>query len=77
MGFARTAGLGIVASAATMAARKAARSAIHTRTGDPKLPRPAARNRGFAMIVLLAVGAGVMLAIADVLQEQRKQATRA
>jgi len=77
MGFARTAGLGMVASAATMAARKAARSAIHTRTGDPRLPRVAARKRGFTMILLLAVGAGVMLAIADVLQEQRKQATRA
>jgi hypothetical protein len=29
------------------------------------------------MILLLAVGAGVMLALADVLKEQRKQATRA
>ena len=77
MGFARTAGLGMVASAATMVTRKATRSAMHRRTGEPRLPRVARRHRGLAMILLLAVGAGAMLAMADVLQEQRKHATRA
>lgn len=77
MGLARTAGLGLIASAATLAARTATRSAMHTRSGEPRLPHAAAGNSGFAMILLLAVGAGVMLALADVLKEQRKQATRA
>ena len=77
MGFARTAGLGLLASAATMTARKATRSMMHTRYGAPRLPRAARQNNGFAMILALAAGAGMMLALADVLQERRKQATRA
>jgi hypothetical protein len=77
MGFARTVGLGLVASAATMAARTATRRAMTTRTGEPRLPRAAVANTGFAAILVLAVGAGVMLALADVLKEQRKHATRA
>ena len=77
MGFARTAGLGLMASAATITARKATRSLMHTRHGAPRLPRAARRNNGVAMILTLAAGAGVLLAVADVLQERRKQATRA
>jgi hypothetical protein len=77
MGFARTAGLGLVASATTLAARKATREAMHTRHGEPRLPRAARTSNGFGMILLLAATAGVMLAMADVLQERRRAATRA
>ena len=57
MGFARTAGLGLMASAATITARKATRSLMHTRHGAPRLPRAARRNNGVAMILTLAAGA--------------------
>jgi hypothetical protein len=77
MGFARTAGLGLMASATTMAARKATREAMHTRRGEPRLPRAARTSNGVGMILVLAATAGVMLAVADVLQERRRDATRA
>lgn len=77
MGMAHTAGIGLVGSATTMLARKAARRAMHKRDGVPRLPRAARENNGWVMILVLAVAAGAVLAIADVLQEQRKQHARA
>lgn len=50
---------------------------MHSKGGEPRLPRTAWQNRGIGTILLLAVAAGAMLAIADVLLEQRKQVSRA
>lgn len=77
MGMAQTAGIGMLGSATTMLARKATRRAMHRRDGEPRLPRAARNRNGFGMILLLAVAAGAVLAIADVLQEQRKHHSRA
>lgn len=73
----QTAALGVVGSAATMLARRATRKAMHTEDGAPRLPRAARNNTGFAMFLALAAAAGIMLAVADVLQEQRQRAARA
>ncbi len=59
-------------AATTMLARKMTRRALHSPRGTPRLPRAARRNRSFTMMVLLAAAAGALLAIGDVLQEQRK-----
>lgn len=77
MGMAQAAGMGMLGSATTMLTRRAARRAMHRRDGAPRMPRAARQNPGFGMMLLLAAAAGAMLAIADVLLEQRKSATRA
>lgn len=77
MGMAQTAGIGLISSATTMVARKATRRAMHKRDGEPRLPRAARENNGWLMILALAVATGAALAIADVLLEQRKHASRA
>jgi hypothetical protein len=56
-----------------MIARTATRRAMHRTDGDPRLPRATRRNNGFAMMLLLAAAAGVVLALGDVLQEQRRR----
>lgn len=73
----QTAAWGVVGSATTMLTRRAARKAMHRRVGAPRLPRAARHNNGLAMFLVLAAATGVMFAIADVLQEQRKHAARA
>jgi hypothetical protein len=47
---------------------------MHTEEGRPRLPRAARRYNG-AGILLVAALAGATMAIADVLQEQRKRNT--
>jgi hypothetical protein len=76
MSFARSAGVGMLGSATTMLARTATRRAMHRRDGAPRLPR-AARRPDLLTTVLVAVAAGAVLALADVLLEQREQARRA
>jgi hypothetical protein len=49
---------------------------MHTPDGRPRLPSAAIRNSGFGAIVVLAAAAGAMLALADILQEQRNRQTR-
>ena len=73
MNMARTVGWGLVGSATTMLVRNATRRAMHTDEGRPRLPRAARRRSGLGSILLLAALTGAMLAIADVLQEQRKR----
>ena len=72
MGLVRTVGWGLVGSATTIFVRNATRRAMHTDEGRPRLPRAARRHNG-AGILLVAALAGATLAIADVLQEQRKR----
>jgi hypothetical protein len=67
---------GLVGSATTMITRRAARKAMYRRDGAPRLPRAARRNHNFEMFLALAAATGVLLAIADVLHDQRKRAAR-
>jgi hypothetical protein len=76
MAKAHKAGWGMVGAAATMLARRATRRAMHERSGAPRLPRAARRRTTFGMMLLLAGAAGALLALGDVLQEQRKYVTQ-
>jgi hypothetical protein len=67
---------GVLGAATTRFARRATRRAMHTETGSPKLPVAARRRSGLGMALAWAAGAGAVLAIADVLQEQRKHTTQ-
>jgi hypothetical protein len=67
----------MIGAATTMLARAATRRAMHDAGGAPRLPRAAQKNTGFGMMLLLAATAGALLALGDVLQEQRKHVTQA
>jgi hypothetical protein len=68
---------GLMGGAAMRAARGATRSALHTRMGAARLPRPVRRQRNMHSALLMALGTGVVMAVADVLSEQGKTAARA
>jgi hypothetical protein len=72
----RTVGLGLIGSATTMLVRNATRRAMHTPEGITRLPRAAKRGRGIGTVLVLAAAAGALLALADVLQEQRHHQTQ-
>ena len=76
MGTAHALGWGLIGAATTKLSRSATRRAMRQRSGAPRLPRAARRSRGFGMMLLLAA-AGAMLAIGDLLQEQRRHVARA
>jgi len=69
---ARTIGLGMVGAAVTMLARSATRRAMHDENGAPKLPRAARRSDSVTMLLIVAAASGALLALAEVLQEQRR-----
>lgn len=73
----QTAAWGLIGSATTMMTRRATRKAMHRDDGAPRLPRAARHNTGFVMFLALAAAAGVVFAIADILQEQRKRNAQA
>jgi hypothetical protein len=77
MGTSHTVGWGLIDAATTKLTRAATRKAMHERSGAPRLPRAARRSNGLGMLLLLAAAAGAMLALGDILQEQRKQVARA
>jgi hypothetical protein len=72
MASARTVALGVVGAAVTMVARKATRRAMHDESGAPKLPRAARRTDSVTMLLIMAAATGALLALVEVLQEQRK-----
>jgi hypothetical protein len=72
MGMARNVGMGLVGGATTMLVRRAAKGAMRDRGGRPRVPRNARRRRGFGPMLAWAAAAGLIFAMADVLQEQRK-----
>ncbi len=72
-----TLGWGLIGALTTKLARMATRRAMHYSNGAPRLPREARRSNGIGMLLLMAAGAGAMLALGDVLQERRKQVARA
>jgi hypothetical protein len=71
-----TLGWGLIGAATTRLSRMATRRAMHQSSGAPRLPRAARSNNGVGMLLLLAAAAGAMLALGDVLQEQRRQVGR-
>ena len=72
MASARTVALGVVGAAVTMFARSATRRAMHDERGAPKLARAARRTDSVTMMLIVAAATGALLALAEVLQEQRK-----
>ncbi|MEW6268886.1 MAG: hypothetical protein AB1689_06260 [Thermodesulfobacteriota bacterium] len=68
---------GILGGTTTMLTRRVARRAMHRKGGDPRVvPRTARRRHGLATVLAWAAAAGVLLALADVLLEQRKESAR-
>lgn len=67
----------VVGTAASKIVRNRTRKAMHTEYGAPRLPRPVRRSSGLGTAVLLAAGTGALMALADVLNEQGKDAARA
>ncbi len=67
---------GLVGSGATMIARIATRKMMHTEGGAPRLPRPV-RRADVVTFLALAGATGVILALADILQEQKKRTAQA
>jgi hypothetical protein len=66
----------VLGGAAVKAARGLTRDALHTRYGAARLPRRVRRQRNLQTALLMALGTGAVLAVADVLQEQGKAAAR-
>lgn len=66
----------LVGTAASRVVRSRTRKAMHTEYGAPRLPRPVRRS-GFGTALALAAGTGALMALADVLNEQGKDAARA
>jgi hypothetical protein len=77
MAKAQTLGWGMIGAATTMLVRRATRRAMHEPGGTPRLPRAARRRKTFGMMLALAGAAGALLALGDVLQEQRKHVVEA
>jgi len=63
-------GWGLVGAATTMLARRITRRALYN-GHRPRLPQAARRSRGVGGLLLMAAAAGALLAVADVLQDQR------
>jgi hypothetical protein len=68
-------GWGLIGAGTTMLVRNMTRRAMHDRRGDSRLPDAARRDISFRTMLLLAAAAGVMLALGDVLHEQRQHVT--
>lgn len=69
-------GRGVLGAGTTMVARRLMRRAMHNPNGAPRVPAAVRRNNSLPVALLLAAAAGALLALADVLQEQRKRATQ-
>jgi hypothetical protein len=50
------------------------RSALHNRAGRPKLPVSVRRRHGMGTALTWVIGASALMAVADVLREQSKDA---
>jgi hypothetical protein len=61
----------VLGGATTMVARRVTRNALHDSFGEPRLPTRIRRQRGLGTMLLWAAAAGILLALADVLMEQR------
>ena len=75
MGNAVTFAAGILAGSTTKLTRAVTRRAMRDPNGTPRLPAAARRRNGVGTMLLWAVAVGVLLAVADILREQREAAT--
>ena len=66
-----------VGTATSRAVRGATRNALHNRAGQPKLPQAVRYRSGMATALSWVIGASALMAIADVLKEQSKDAAEA
>lgn len=73
MAWAQRVGFGLVGAATTMLVRRVTRRTMHDEHGNPKLPRTVQRSRSLGLMLVLAGAAGALLALGDVLQEQRAE----
>ena len=64
---------GALGGALTLLTRKMTNAALHDADGMPALARVTQRNSSVAMILTLAALSGVVLALGDVLKENRQQ----
>lgn len=67
----------VLGTVASRAARGLTRQALHSRVGAPRLPHGVRRQRNLETALVMAVGTGALMAVADVLSEQGKVAARA
>ncbi len=67
----------VAGTVATRVVRSRTRKAMHTEYGAPRLPRTVRRSDGFATALALAAVTGAVMALADVLNEQGKDAAHA
>jgi hypothetical protein len=72
MASARAVTLGVVGAAITVLARKVTRRAMHDASGTPKLLGVARNSNSVMMLLLVAAASGALLALGEVLQEQRR-----
>ena len=68
---------GVVGSGTTMLARWMTRKMMHREEGTPRLPRAMRRGDGVGTFLALAGATGVILALADVMREQRGRTAQA
>lgn len=67
----------VAGTAASKMARSYTRNVMHKENGAPRLPRKARRQSGLGMMLGWAIATGAIMAIADVLSEQGKDAAHA
>lgn len=67
----------VLGTVASKTARSMTRSALHTRGGSTRLPFGVKRQRNLHSALVMALGTGVVMAVADMLSEQGKTAARA
>lgn len=63
---------GILGGATTSLTRSVTRRAMHDRLGRPRVPRAVRRRNGLGTMLMWAAAMGVLLALADVMREQRQ-----
>ena len=71
MGKAGYVATGILGGTTTKLARTVTRRVMRRQDGAPRLPRAARRRQGIGTMLAWAAALGVLLALADVLREQR------
>lgn len=75
-GLARSILWAVAGSVASSAVRRVTRKALHTPYGGTRLPTPVRRTNTFGQAFLLAAGTGAVMALADVMKEQKKETVR-
>ncbi len=72
MGKGGTLAAGVLGGTTTALVPSMTRRALHNARGTPRVPRSARRRSGIGPMLAWAAALGVLLALADVLREQRQ-----